>query len=314
MAKHVECLLDIVLSPNYRHLIDEYGKPAVPSNEVYENISAMLNNNLKAKYIYIIIKENRYGVLDKIQKFHNINLPDSSFSSIASTISDVNTSTRDTTLEFNITFSYRDWISMAPENVSYFDKQQRSRNYCVLRRKVWTDKMYVAIHKATKLPCALVFKTSKISENGIYLTINGSCKECNYTFLGHVVNKPPPKTDVIIECKISNFDESVRHEKKRQLKGQRRTKVSKVLAKNHELPCQWRRAEADKLMTLGDSEPPYLPRNTVLRKAKQERQDINLGASHETDPIKSILKMKYGLHAGTIHSIALARFSSITGL
>jgi len=100
----------------------------------------------------------------------------------------------------------------------------------------------------------------------MYLTVRWLCKECNCIFLGHVVNKPP-----VMECKISNFDESVRHNKKRQLKGRRRVEVSKALAENHVLPCQWRRVEANKLMELGDLEPPHLPCNTVLRKAKQER-------------------------------------------
>lgn len=60
-------------------------------------------------------------------------------------------------------------------------------------------------------------------------------------------------------------------------------------------------------MNLGDPEP-HLPCDTVLRKTKQERQNINLGANQETDPIKNIFKMKYELHAGTIHSIAFDPF------
>jgi len=99
--------------------------------------------------------------------------------------------------------------------------------------------MYAAIHEATKLPCALVFKNSKISETGIYLTVTGSYKECNCIFLGQVINKPPHEADVTMECKINNFDESIRHKKKRQLKGQRRVEVSKVLAENNELLCRW---------------------------------------------------------------------------
>lgn len=104
---------------------------------------------------------------------------------------------------------------MFPEDVLYFDKKQNSRNYCILQHKVWTDKMYADIYKAIKIPCALVFKNSKISETGIYLTVKGSCKECNCIFLSHIFNKPPPEADVIMECKINNFDESVRHKRKR---------------------------------------------------------------------------------------------------
>jgi len=211
MAKHVERLLDVILSQNYRDLLDEYGKPVIPSNEIYAKISAVLKNDIKPKYIYIILKENRYGTLDKIRKFHNIDTPDSTL--LESTTSSPDSFTRDKTLEFNITFSYKDWIIISPEDVLYFEKKQGFRNYCTLKRKIWTDKIYAAIHKATKLPCALVFKNSKISGTGMYLIVKGSCKKCNCIFLGHVVNKPPPKSDVIMECKIRNFDESVRHKK-----------------------------------------------------------------------------------------------------
>jgi len=38
-----------------------------------------------------------------------------------------------------------------------------------------------------------------------------------------------------MECKINNFDKSVRHNKKRQLKGWRRVEVSKALTENHVL-------------------------------------------------------------------------------
>lgn len=158
MAKHVECLLDIILSPDCRNLSDEYSKSIISNNKIYGKIRTILNNNMKPKYIYIMIKENRYGILNKILQFHNIDTPDSTFLSIASTISSFDTSTRDKTLEFNVTFSYKDWISMSPEDVLYFDKEQLSRNYCMLQCKVWTDKIYVTIHKVTKLPCALVFK------------------------------------------------------------------------------------------------------------------------------------------------------------
>jgi len=215
MAKHVERLLDVILSQNYRDLLDEYGKPVIPSNEIYAKISAVLKNDIKPKYIYIILKENRYGTLDKIRKFHNIDTPDSTL--LKSTTFSSDSFTRDKTLEFNITFSYKDWIIMSLRMYYTLKKNRVFRNYCMLKHKIWTDKIYAAIHKATKLPCALVFKNSKISGTGMYLIVKGSCKECNCIFLGYVVNKPPPKTDVIIERKIRNFDESVRHKRKRQL-------------------------------------------------------------------------------------------------
>lgn len=136
---------------------------------------------MKPKYIYVLIKQNRYGVLDKIRKFHNIHTPDSTL--LENTKSSLDSSTRDKTFEFNVTFSYKDWISMSPEDVLFFDKQRGSRSYCILQRKLWTDKIYAAVHKATKLPCALVFKTSKISETDIYLNLlKGYIKNATASF------------------------------------------------------------------------------------------------------------------------------------
>lgn len=144
MARYVERLLDVILSLDYKDLLDEYGEPVIPSNKIYTKISTALKNDITPKYIYMMIKY-RYGIKDKIQKFHNINISDSTL--LESSTSSLDTSTRDKTLEFNVTFSYKDWIGMSPEDVLYFDKKQSSHNYCMLRRKIWTDKIYKSIYK-----------------------------------------------------------------------------------------------------------------------------------------------------------------------
>lgn len=73
------------------------------------------------------------------------------------------------------------------------------------------------------------------------------------------------------------------------------------------LPCIWRRKETDKLMSFGDNEPVHLPNINVLRKAKEERRNIDLGISI-SDPVESIKRIKYEIHAGHIHSIGLEPF------
>lgn len=55
-------------------------------------------------------------------------------------------------------------------------------------------------------------------------------------------------------------------------------------------------------MSFGDNEPAHLPNINVLRKAKEERRNIYLGIS-VSDPVESIKRMKYEIHAGHIHSI-----------
>lgn len=69
----------------------------------------------------------------------------------------------------------------------------------------------------------------------------------------------------------------------------------------------WRRKEADKLMSFSDNKLAYLPNVSVLRKAKEQRRNEDLGIS-VNDPIESIKRMKYGIYAGHIHSIGLDPF------
>lgn len=94
-----------------------------------------------------------------------------------------------------------------------------------------------------------------------------------------------------MECVIENFDSTIQHTKKRFLKGRRRCEVSKKLVECNMLPSAWRRNEANETMEFGDPEPPTLPSNKVLQKAKQQRKNINLGIT-STNPIDSMLQMK----------------------
>jgi hypothetical protein len=74
------------------------------------------------------------------------------------------------------------------------------------------------------------------------------------------------------------------------------------------LPSTWRRREADELMELEDAEAPHLPSNNVLRQAKFEGQNFKIGVINKTNPIDSILAMKYGVHTGEIHSVGVDPF------
>ncbi|KYN16032.1 Uncharacterized protein F54H12.2 [Trachymyrmex cornetzi] len=56
----------------------------------------------------------------RFRKFHNIDI--SKLTLLESSASSLEISTRDKTLEFTVIFSYKDWINMSSEEVSYFDK------------------------------------------------------------------------------------------------------------------------------------------------------------------------------------------------
>ena len=135
-----------------------------------------------------------------------------------------------------------------------------------------------------------------------YVSLQGICRDCKCEFTGRIINEPQENTDVSMECSVSDFDPSYKHMKKRSLNGQKRVDVANTLTVGNMSSCMWRRNEADKLMDMFDDEPPHLYKETVLRKAKQERRDFQLKIT-DKNPIISLHGMKYGSYVGSIHSI-----------
>ncbi|EFN65462.1 120.7 kDa protein in NOF-FB transposable element, partial [Camponotus floridanus] len=168
------------------------------------------------------------------------------------------------------------WHDIDCESVIYKSNSKVQRNYNTLRRRRWTNIIFELIYETAKLPCAFIFKRCKISETGIYATIYAKCPDCSSNFIGKVIIKPNGNTDVQMECRVTNFNADIKHTKKRPLSGQKRVEISQSLSTGALSATTWRRREATKIMNLYDSEPPHLYKATTLRKAKQERQDLDL--------------------------------------
>lgn len=89
------------------------------------------------------------------------------------------------------------------------------------------------------------------------------------------------------------------HFTKRQIVGD---EVDKIGA------THWRRKYADITMEYGDKQPPTLYKTSVLRKAKQNVVDNDLGIS-EHNPILSLIELKHGAeHNNSIHTISCDKF------
>lgn len=99
----------------------------------------------------------------------------------------------------------------------------------------------------------------------------------------------------------------VKHTKKRQLHGAYRANVVKELYASS--VYAWRREKANEIMTFGDVEPAHLYNEEVLRKAKQLEKDRILGLNDVSDPIASIVELKYKPEfAGCIRDIGIDKF------
>ena len=77
-------------------------------------------------------------------------------------------------------------------------------------------------------------------------------------------------------------------------------------------PHVWWASQSEKLMDFGDPEPSHLPNLATLRKAKQEKNDVELG---DKDPILSLQLLKYSApHSGSIKTLDWTSFSVTTGV
>lgn len=155
------------------------------------------------------------------------------------------------------------------------------------------DDQDVCAHpEKTKLPCAFMFKRCTISGTGIYVTIYAKCSDCKATFKGTVANKPPKNSAVRLECRVSQFNPSVKHVTKPPLNGDERVKVSEALDSGAFTATTWRRKQADEKMDFYDSEPPDIPSAVATRKALQQRRDEILKVKG-INPILSLQNIKY---------------------
>lgn len=292
------------------------------SNKVWNDVCALLENKIKRDTLFLHVQKDRNNVLTKIKQQMNIDINevsvntskdnsiDQSTESIVS--SDVSGICKNNyncpDLLFDLDIDDVSWNSIAPFSVIYKEKSRYSnkRRYTVLKQG-WTDVIQKACWEKSKLPCAYSFKRAKIfdHEKSVYLKIVGKCNECSAIFEGHCLKKPIPGHGIKISVKTKDT-RGVPHVSKRMLKGKERQEVQQELLSTK--AANWR-CKVTKIMAYGDPEPSHLYSNSVLRKARQEAKDKDLGLYKIPDPLISLQKIKYNVEfANIIREIALDKF------
>lgn len=145
-----------------------------------------------------------------------------------------------------------------------------------LQKGVWTNVIAIAIARKTKSKCAYVFKRARIS-GAPFVTIFGRCKakSCQNKLRAFIQNEPLDDEGIILKVITKDTHNDQHEAAKRPLNGVYRKDVQKQLV--HEGTSNFRKRKAREDMVLGDAEPTYLPNAEVLRQAKKQRIDENLG-------------------------------------
>lgn len=288
---------------------DEKGILLPWSDDIWQIATDAMNGKMTKAYLYLYLSQNRNGIYNRI---HGIEIAESVKydSNVEDTADysrqDPNWSMGETecalpALRKDINVSRSEWDALKSRVVEY-----KEREYEVLVVG-WADAVYDILWTHMKLPCPFSFKNAKINRNSgeMFLSVKGFCSECGSKIHIYCLNEP---ADDGTTLHVSTFDSrGVAHQKKRQVCGQRRLRIGKEL--QGKSTYAWRREEALRLMDFDDVIPANIPSEEVIRKAKQEARDKDLGLFKVKSALASVWDMKYGLEFnGCIHEIGLDKF------
>lgn len=210
---------------------------------------------------------------------------------------------------YKVLVDFQSYAKFKPVKKLY-KTRQGSREYWRLQLG-WTDLFLDTFWEQHKLPCTFSVLKHHVSHSGrgSFITFSGRCTDsaCKSTFFADIENEPKADTDVQINFYSPDSTNIIHEEeKKRFLRFPKRKCIGEDVQRLG--ASQWRRQYADENMEYGDSEPPILYNSEVLRKAKQDTVDCNLGTSGP-DPIRSLVEIKHGVeHSGSIDTICQDKF------
>jgi hypothetical protein len=302
----------ILLDPAFR-TIDAIGHVLPPSNEIYKTISHLMaekGSKITAKHIHTIINNNRNGFKDRVMIFFDIKPDPVSFTTYNSDCLSRDQSTdTDTVKIINLVISSQKWKSIEP-----VEKEYGKRYYWRLREG-WADVVAESMWVQHNISCVFVSKNNTVNKSAIsryYLTFDGYCRECCAKIRGTLLKEPAKDVDVVVKVTIEGLDPKAHTgEKRRQLRGIRRQRVADSLIDMRKDAITWRRKEAARLKQFGGKNPPMLPTNAVLRKAKEQRLIEAYGLQFSNPALNLQKNATQGKYLGCIHHVALLKFNCV---
>lgn len=170
-------------------------------------------------------------------------------------------------------------------------------------QKDWVDIVNKKTAKSEfKLPCAYAFRYNRVykTDPKIFFMFEGRCTDCG-TYIHGKCDRNFSIESANVEITISTFNtKNLPHKKKRYLARTQRIEAQKILL--HQRPGDFKRDRVLKEMDYGDAEPHDLNSTTVIRKARQDIRDKDLGLEGPKDVFESLEYFKnLGLGIGHIN-------------
>ena len=300
-------------------VISQDGRINPPSNPIWSTISKSFQNKISGKYLYVLFKQNRYNICEKLGLItHN----EETFENDESSFSDSSTSENNSSEESNempivskeegfcLTLTPEEWIEICPKPASYKSSERCKRNYATLTPKVWTTIISKKFYDATHLPCRIIFKRAKVHPNSdIFIRIFGKCSTCKSCFKAVLNHQPNEFKQASFKCTYKGKFLMCQNTGKRPMTGETKKSAISAICEKNMSASAYRNEQAHMFMQFGEPEPVHLPTSNALRILKHREKKKK--SEHE-NPIVSInIIMHDASYNGAIKALGYDPFYSI---
>lgn len=312
----VEVLKEFILLGNFKD-----NNFPIKSSEIWMKLSQRLDGKWGPRDVYREVREDRRKILSKAREDVGI----ASVSSLNMTHED----TSETESENNSNSSNSsdsEWEAPGTETILLPIEKElfeilhekepvmyKKRKHHVLERFKWTGLLAEKIYAFTYLPCAFVFKNSKIytDEGSIhYLSIRGRCKSklCGNVIFAFLDKKP---CDFPCELRIrtnDTFGQPHENVHRPTRKFQRMIIGEKALSEGI---GNYTKRQAQMYGQDNKRLPPILPKQNIIRQCKNEylQQKLGVKAGDGRDVVNTIEDMRYNpLYSGFIQDVKKDKF------
>lgn len=213
----------------------------------------------------------------------SININDTSF----------NSTCEDSYTWFDLILTLNEWEQIKPL------QSGNNRSKHTLRSWVWTNVIADAFYRQHRLPCAYTFVRGDVNESShskYYIRIIGKCKskKCGNIFKGIVETEPSANTgELWIRVKTRDTRYQNHEILQRPLNGEKRKQIGKAAITEGCSNLRKRKVRED--LRLGDVDAPIIPSLDILRHAKKEAIDEELGSKKikDEDVIQAIYRLNF---------------------
>lgn len=295
-------------------MVTEAGTIVSKLDDVWEELSREVKGIIEPQPLYTLVVNNRDGVRDLLipkGRSKAAEVPDDSLnighsstldSSTASTALSVSEENDEQII--NITFTKAELeMLMVKTQYSRTEKDRphlHFREFQILRPGMWQRVIIDKLWTASKKKCGFHFKRNKVYNNT--LDVFGKC-DCGSELKGQIKPLNVEADMNTMRCEVTFGGGTCG---KIYLREPVLSEIGQKLCETNKTAEVHRAAEADRLMSPGDPEPPHLHKAEAYRHAKKKYQE---SLTLHKNTITSILLAQLSTLRYTIHNIGLSPFN-----